>query len=280
MADLGKRNRLPILRETRAGLYLDGGTSGEILLPGRYLPKQWQVGEFLEVFVYRDSEDRLVATTETPFVTAGEFACLEVVDTRRNLGAFLRWGLAKDLLLPIREQSRPVREGDRVVVLVHVDERSDRLVATMRFDRFLDIQRSTYNEGDTVRALIVDRSDLGYNTVVDGAHRGLLYHTNLNASLTIGTTLDAFVRRVRSDGKLDLQLEPPGSTHDRAVSLTDEILQAARQAGGFLPLGDKSNPEEIRARFGTSKKAFKQAVGSLYKQRLITVNPDGIRVAE
>ena len=279
MVDLGKHNRLTVLRESRSGLHLDGGDSGEILLPGRYIPKEWKVGAALEVFVYRDSEDRLVATTETPLVVADQFACLEVVGLRPGLGAFLGWGLSKDLLLHLREQTRPLRVGDRVVVLVRVDERSDRLVATMRFNRFLDARRSTYAEGDAVRAMIVDRTDLGYNTIVDGGHRGLLYHTNLNATLEVGTTHDAYVRRVRADGKIDLQLDPPGTSHERAVTLADDILAAVRASDGFLPIGDRTEPEVIRARFGVSKKTFKQAVGTLYKQRRITLEPGGLRLA-
>ena len=186
MAILGKRNILSIVRASAPGLYLDGGELGEILLPGRYIPADLKPKDKLDVFVYRDSEDRLVATTETPHAVVGEFACLKVKVVNQNVGAFLDWGLAKDLLLPFREQEIPVRAGQRVVVFVCLDVKTDRIVATTRLNRHLNRETPAYRNGQPVNLLITGRTPLGYNAIVENAHRGLLYHNNLAAPLEVG----------------------------------------------------------------------------------------------
>jgi predicted RNA-binding protein (virulence factor B family) len=276
MANLGKRNSLRVVREAAPGLYLDGGARGEILLPGRYIPPGTKLGEQLDVFVYRDSEDRLVATTETPLAMVGECAYLRVVAVKPNVGAFLGWGLEKDLLLPLREQTRTVRPFDWVVVFVGEDPKSDRIIASARLDRWLDRTPPPYRDGEPVKLLVESETPLGYRAIINHAHRGLLYRSDLAAPLSIGQSLDGFVRTVRPDGKIDLALDPVG--YRRIAPLTEQIVEKLQAAGGHLPLHDKSSPEEVRAALGVSKKAFKQAVGALYREQRILIEADGIRL--
>ena len=278
MAILGKRNTLPIVRQAPPGYYLDGGELGEILLPGRYIPAGAMPGGKIDVFVYRDSEDRLVATTETPLAMVGEFAHLRVLTHEPGIGAFLDWGLEKDLLLPRREYAGGVRPGGRVLVYVMLDERSDRIVATARLNRHLNLTPPNYTEGQPVRLIVESETPLGYKAIINGAHVGLLYRAELAGPLSIGQTLDGFIRTVRPDGKIDLGLDPAG--HRRLGPLSDQILAALENAGGYLPYHDGSSPEEIRAALGMSKKAFKQAIGVLYRERRILIEPAGIRLVK
>ncbi len=278
MAIIGKRNTLSILRASTPGLYLDGGELGEILLPIRYVPKDLGATVKLDVFVYRDSEDRLVATTETPLAMVGEFACLKVVSVNQNVGAFLDWGLAKDLLLPFREQEFPVRTGERVIVYVCLDEKTNRILATTRLNRHLNRDTPAYRNGQPVNLLITGRTPLGYNAIVENMHRGLLYHDNLATPLATGQKLKGFVRTVRPGGKIDLSLDASG--YKRVAALTDQIVQALQRNGGHLTFDDDSSPETIRQKFGVSKKAFKQALGKLYKARCIRFTNPGIQLLE
>lgn len=276
MAKLGHFNTLPIVRTASPGAYLDGGPLGEILLPRKYVPADAREGLPVEVFVYRDSEDRLVATTEKPFATVGECASLRVVSVKPGVGAFLEWGLEKDLLLPLREQTRELRPLDRVVVLVAIDSKSNRIIATGRLNRWLDQTPATYRAGDAVKLLIEAETPLGWRAIVNHAHHGLLLASAVVQPLRIGQVVDGFVSKVREDGKIDLSLEPVG--YRRIAPLTEQILERLAAEGGRLPLHDKSSPEEIQAAFGVSKKAFKQAVGALFKQQKITLEPAAIRL--
>jgi predicted RNA-binding protein (virulence factor B family) len=278
MAVIGKRNILSIVRASAPGLYLDGGELGEILLPGRYIPRDLAPKDKLDVFVYRDSEDRLVATTETPHAMVGEFAYLKVISVNRQIGAFLDWGLAKDLLLPFREQDIPVRAGQRVVVCVCLDVKTDRILATTRLNRHLNRETPAYRNGQPVNLLITGKTPLGYNAIVENAHRGLLYHDNLAAPLEAGQKLKGFVRTVRPGGKIDLSLDASG--YKRVAALTDQIVQALERNGGHLNFDDDSSPEAIRQKFGVSKKAFKQALGKLYKARRIRFQNPGIELLD
>jgi len=278
MAILGKRNILSIVRASAPGLYLDGGELGEILLPGRYIPADLKPKDKLDVFVYRDSEDRLVATTETPLAMVGDFACLKVINVNRQIGAFLDWGLAKDLLLPFREQERPVRVGQQVVVYVCLDVKTNRILATARLNRHLNRDTPAYRSGQPVNFLITGKTPLGYNAIVENAHRGLLYHDNLAAPLAAGQKLKGFVRTVRSGGKIDLSLDASG--YKRVAALTDQIVQALERNGGQLAFDDDSSPAVIRQTFGVSKKAFKQALGKLYKSRRIRFQNPGVQLLD
>lgn len=276
MALIGKRNTLPVLRETTPGFYLDAGPLGEILLPGRYIPQDVRPGQSMDVFIYRDSEDRLVATTETPFAVVGQFAFLRVVSVNPGLGAFLDWGLEKDLLLPIRELGGPVDRGDWVLVYVLLDPKTTRIIASGRINRHLNLTPPAYAEGQPVTLIVAGETPLGYNVIVEHAHRGLLYRSELAGPLSVGQPLDGYVRAVRPDGKIDVALDRAG--YRRIEPLTGQILEALKANGGALPLHDNSPPEEIRAMLGISKKAFKQAIGALYRERLIFINAREIRL--
>ena len=278
MVTIGRRNTLCVLRDTPPGLYLDGGNETVILLPGRYIPKGTKPGDSLDVFVYLDSEDRLVATTETPLAMVGEFAYLQVISVNPQIGAFLNWGLAKDLLLPFREQEKPLRIWDRVLVGLVLDPHSQRIIATTRLNRLLNLAPPTYTEGQPVNLLITAQTPLGYNAIVENAHRGLLYHTNLGTPLAIGQKVQGFVRKVRSDGKIDLSLDVAG--YKRVAPLTDQILSALQANGGRLDFDDASSPQVIRNTFGVSKNAFKQALGGLYKKRRIQFLKPGIALLD
>lgn len=272
----GKRHLLTPTRETPSGLYLDGGPAGEILLPGRYIPKNLPKNASIDVFVYRDSEDRLVATTEHPLAQVGEFASLQVVSINPNAGAFLNWGLPKDLLLPFREQNRTLRVGHYVVVCVCLDPKTDRIIASTRLHQHLPKQKPLRKPGDAVSFLITSRSPLGFAAIVEHNTQGLLYHDNLTSPPQIGQTLQGFVRNVRPDGLLDLSLDAAG--YHRIKPLTTQIIDSLQQQNGKLNLDDDSPPEAIRKTFGVSKKAFKQALGNLYRQRRITFLKPGIQL--
>lgn len=277
MALIGKRNVLPIVRSAPPGFYLDGGTHGEILLPGRLIPPGAVVGGTIDVFVYRDSEDRLVATPQKPLAMVGQFAMLRVVSINPRIGVFLDWGMDKDLLLPMREMFRPVSGGEFVLVQIVLDEKSDRLIATSRLNRRLTFpEPGTYREGDGVSLMVMSRSPLGYNMIVNDAHRGMLYDSDAPGRLEPGDRFEGYIRLVRPDGKLDLALGKSG--YRRIGPLTDQILAALMEKGGHLPYSDNSPPEEIREYFGVSKKAFKQAIGSLFRERRIYIDTDGIRL--
>jgi len=278
MAQIGKRNLLTVLRSSTPGLYLDGGTHGEILLPGRYIPSGATVGGKVEVFVYRDSEDRLVATTEKPLAMVGEFACLQVAGVNPRIGVFLYWGLEKDLLLPMREMDGPLNPGDKVVVQVVLDQQTDRLIASARLNRRLDLTPPHYHEGEAVSMIVASRSPLGFNMIVNHAHRGLIYHTDISGSMQIGQQVPGYIRSIRPDGKLDLALGQAGFR--RIGAMSDKVIEVLTAKGGRLPYHDNSLPEEIRDVFGMSKKAFKQAIGALFRERRIVIEPDGIRLAE
>lgn len=278
MANIGQRNLLPIIRESTPGLYLDGGDLGEILLPGRYIPRDLKQGQKLDVFIYFDSEDRLVATTETPLAMVGEFAALKVVGLNQRVGAFLDWGLQKDLLLPFREHEMPVPIGQKVVVYILVDARSQRIVASARLHRHLSRDTAAYRAGQPVNLLIARETPLGYTAVVENAHLGLLYRDQMAAPLEIGQEVKGFVRSVHPGGKIDLSLDASG--YKRVGSLQLQIVQALQQKGGRLAFDDNSSPDEIRAAFGVSKKAFKQALGALYKSRRIRFLTPGIELLE
>ena len=278
MATLGKRSTLSIVRESAPGLYLNGGALGEILLPGRYIPPGLKQGDKLEVFVYLDSEDRLVATTETPLATVGEFAFLKVVSVNPRIGAFLDWGLPKDLLLPFREHDGPVRVGQKVIVHVAIDAKTNRIMASARLHRHLSKDTPAYADGQRVNLLITGETPLGYNAIVENAHRGLLYRDQSSVPLKIGDRIKGFVRTIRPGGKIDLSLDASG--YKKVASIQLQIVQALESKGGRLAFDDSSSPEAIREAFGISKKAFKQALGALYKARRIRFHPPGIELLD
>jgi hypothetical protein len=277
-AILGKRNRLTVLKDSRPGLYLDGGQLGEILLPGDSIPKGAKPGDELDVFIYRDSEDRLVATTREPLATVGSFAALKVREVHQRIGAFLDWGLNKDLLLPIREQERRVALGETVIVHVFIDHETDRIIATSRWKYRIDHSPAPYKPGYKVSLLIADATPLGYNAIINNSRIGLLFRTEIGTLLEIGQRCEGTIKAIRPDGKIDLCLDAEG--YQRIAPLADRILASLQANKGTLPLNDSSTPEEIRAAFQTSKKAFKQALGNLYRQRRIALTESGMVLTE
>ncbi len=278
MALIGKRNLLAVVREAPPGLYLDGENLGEMLLPGKYKKPEMKPGVLVDVFVYLDSEDRLVATTETPMAMVGEFAALDVVAVHPQTGAFLNWGLAKDLFLPFREQAGIVRVKDKVVVFITVDEKSNRIVATMRLKRHISQTVPRYRKGQAVNLLIYDKTTLGFSAIVENTHEGLLYHDTIQSTITVGQRLPGFIRALRSGEKIDLSLEPIG--YQRVGSLRDQIIAKMKSSGGTLALNDNSPPHAVRAAFGVSKNSFKAALGSLYKARKIRFTQTGVELID
>ncbi|WP_120993340.1 CvfB family protein [Stutzerimonas urumqiensis] len=270
MADIGRYNRLQITKHTGFGLYLDGGSQGEILLPNRYIPKDQptEVGDWLRVFLYFDSEDKVIATTLRPRVQVGQFAALKVVQINR-VGLFLDWGLPKDLLLPHSEEKRPLQVGDTCVVHVYLDRHTGRITATARLDRFLDRTPARYEAGQPVELLVVERTDLGLKAIVEGQHWGLIHRNEAFKPLRPGQREQGFIREVRADGKISLTLQAPG--REGADSLQRLILERLAASGGTLEVSDKSDPEQIAKLFGVSKGNFKKALGALYKQGRIRI---------
>ncbi|MGX5220134.1 MULTISPECIES: CvfB family protein [Pseudomonas] len=277
MALIGRMNSLQVVKHTDFGLYLDGGADGEILLPKRYIPSDTpsEVEDWLNVFVYLDSEDKLIATTEKPKVQVGEFASLKVIDIN-HVGLFLDWGLPKDLLLPHSEEKRPLQVGDYCVVHVFLDKRSKRITATARLDRYLDNLPATYKTGQEVDLLIADATDMGFKAIINGKHWGLLHKNELFKFVRSGMRDKGFIKEMRSDGKISLSLQPIGQ--EAVGSLSEQVLSKLRDNDGVLPLSDKSSPEAISALFRVSKGNFKKAIGGLYKQGLITIHDDRIEL--
>jgi predicted RNA-binding protein (virulence factor B family) len=257
------------------GVYLDGAEMGEILLPARYVPEECEVDQELEVFIYMDSEDRIIATTEKPYAQVGEFAMLRV-NAVNNVGAFLEWGLMKELLVPFREQKMNMVAGRSYLVYVYLDPDSQRIAASAKLEKFLDNVLPEYQTGDEVSLIVESESELGYNAIINHLHRGILYHDELPGPLQKGQQLKAYIKKVREDKKIDLSLYRPGYAQVDGVS--QAILDKLKQSGGFLPLTDKSDAAVIFDKFAISKKVFKKAVGFLFKQRLISLEEKGIRL--
>jgi len=277
MAHIGERVTLTILREQPFGLFLDaGGDLGEVLLPRREMPTKWEIGGEVEGFLYCDSEDRPVATLKHPKVMPGEFGYLEVLAIT-GVGAFLDWGLPKDLLLPFREQREKLEVGSSYVVHVHIDEETRRIVASRRLSRHLDKVPAVYAEGEEVDLLLYGKTDLGYKAIINNAHSGVLFGNQVFRRLRAGEKTKGFVRLVRPDGKIDLSLYEEGKAGTETLETRIDIELEKR--GGFWALCDSSSPEEIYAALGVSKKAFKKATGALFKKRRITMGKDGIRRA-
>jgi hypothetical protein len=275
MAQIGKINHLEVLKELDFGIYLDGGDLGEILMPKRYVPEGTMPGDFIEAFIYLDSEDRLIATTEKPLAMVEKFALLEVVSVT-PVGAFLNWGLPKDLFVPFREQRKPMEVGKKYLVYVYLDADTKRVAASSKIEQFLDNIPVDYDENEEVDLIIVNETDLGYNAIIDYSHLGVLYKNEVFQELNPGDKVQGFIKKIRTDGKIDLRLDKIG--YEKITSFVDRIIVELQKNKGFLPLTDKSSPEEIYKTFKISKKNFKAAIGALYKKRFIALEEDGIRL--
>lgn len=275
MANIGERAELTVLTKSPHGLFLDAGKElGEVLLPRKEVSDTMNIGDTLNVFIYCDSEDRPVATREQPKAMPGEFACLECVATT-NIGAFLDWGLDKDLFVPFREQTNRLEVGKRYVVYTYVDPNSDRIVASRRLQRHLSKDRPPYKTGQEVELMVYAKTDLGYKAIINGAHSGVLYANEVFQSFAPGEITKGYITKVRGDGKIDLSLQATGRAHIDDLESRIELELIAR--GGFWELCDSSPAEDIYSALGVSKKAFKKATGALYRKRKITIGKDGIR---
>ncbi|KPY28411.1 CvfB family protein [Pseudomonas syringae] len=277
MALIGRYNSLQIVKHTNFGLYLDGTQDGEILLPNRYIPKDvpTEDEDWLNVFVYLDSEDKLLATTEKPKVQVGEFASLKVVEVN-SIGVFLDWGLPKDLLLPYSEEKRTLQAGDYCVVHVYLDKHTRRITATARLDRYLDKTPANYSVGQEVDLLVAEATDMGFKAIINNKHWGLIHKNEVFKFMRAGKQEKGYIKEIRSDGNISLSLQPVGA--EAASSLNSKILAKLRENDGTLPVSDKSDPQVISGLFGVSKGNFKKAIGALYKQGQIVIHADRIEL--
>ncbi|RJG13994.1 GntR family transcriptional regulator [Pseudomonas cavernicola] len=278
MALVGRFNSLQVVKHTSFGLYLDGGADGEILLPNRYVPKDTpsEVDDWLNVFIYLDSDDKLIATTEKPKVQVGEFASLKVVEIN-SIGIFLDWGLPKDLLLPYSEEKRQVQTGEYCVVYVYLDKHTRRITATARLDRHLDNVPANYKTGQAVDLLVAESTDMGFKAIINNQHWGLIHKNEVFKFLRAGKQEKGFIKEVRPDGKISLSLQPVGK--EAANALHEKILAKLREHDGVLQVSDKSPPDIITSLFGVSKGNFKKAIGALYKQGQIVIHADRIELS-
>lgn len=276
MIKIGEINKLIIKKGVDFGFYLDGGEDVEILLPLRYVTEDMKVDDEIEVFIYTDSEDRLIATTETPYAMVGECAYLQVTAVTR-FGAFMDWGLLKDLFVPFSEQKVRMELGNSYVVYLYVDHNTQRVVASAKLNKFLDNKSPRYEINDTVEIIVEKRTDLGYKVVVDNLYSGLVYSNEVFKPINIGDKMTAYIKNVRSDDKLDIALSSNKSVV-RVKSLADTILDYMKANDGKMSYTDSSSPEDIKAEFKCSKKDFKKTLGMLYKNGLIIIGNNEISI--
>ncbi|MDO9185290.1 MAG: S1-like domain-containing RNA-binding protein [Bacteroidia bacterium] len=274
MINVGAYNELEVVKQLDFGIYLKDGDT-EILMPTKWVPQDTKIGDKLNVFVFRDSDDRLIATTVEPYATANTFAFLEAKQVNQ-VGAFLDWGMDKDLLVPFREQSQRLEPGRSYVVFVYVDEETNRLTASTKLNRYIENTNIELRDGDVVDLLIYSETDLGFNAIINNRYSGLIYKNEIYEAIRVGDKIKGYVKHVREDNKIDLSLQKSG------FELVDDvkwrILNMMKQNEGFLALTDNSSPEEIKAKFQISKKAFKKAVGALYRERLVKITDKGIEL--
>jgi len=274
MIQIGIFNTLTVIRKSPHGLYLADSDGNDVLLPNKYIrDKNTFVGDEMKVFAYRDSDDRLVASTDTPKILLNEFAYLEVVDVN-EYGAFLDWGMERDLFVPYREQGRKMETGRSYTVYMYLDETTDRLAASSKINKYFDNKNHSLKEGEEVDILIWDVAEPGVRVIINNRYKGLIYHNEIFTHLSPGEKRKAYIKTVREDSQLDVTLEKPG--YDAVEPNAAKILKTLKEEDGFLPLTDKSDPVLIYRELEMSKKLFKKAIGSLYKQKLIRIEEDGI----
>lgn len=272
MIELGKYNTLKIVRDTSVGLFLSDETT-DVLLPNKYVPKRFEIEDEIKVFVYLDHEERLTATTLKPYIQRDEFAYLKV-SYINQYGAFLDWGLEKDLFVPFKEQARKMEEGKRYLVYAYLDEKTDRLVASSKLNQFLEQETVDLEPNQEVDLIVSHITELGINVIINSKYKGLLYKDEVFENLTPGKKLKGYIKNIREDKKIDVSLTKQG--FDGIEDNAQTVLEELKSSNGFLRLTDNSHPEEIKTVLKMSKKAFKKAIGSLYKQKLITIKEDGI----
>lgn len=272
MIDIGRFNILKIARTTKVGLYLTDGEN-DVLLPNKYVPKEYEIGNELEVFVYLDHEERTVATTLEPYIFLNEFALLRVNYTNQ-FGAFMDWGMEKDLFVPFKEQARPMEQGKRYLVYMYIDEKTKRLVASSKTNQFLDNKEISVEVGEEVDLIVSHITEVGINVIINEKHKGLLYKNEVYDDLRTGDRIVGYIKNIRPDGKIDVSATKLG--FDKVEPSAQYILDELKASRGFLRLNDDSHPEDIKTVLKMSKKTFKKAIGTLYKQKLIDIKEDGI----
>jgi len=277
MIYLGKINTLTVLRETGVGLYLGDNESNEVLLPNSFIKSSYKVNEKIDVFIYRDSEDRLIATTLKPKAQIYEFANLEVSEIA-GIGAFLDWGLEKDLFVPFNEQKNKMEKGTSYVVYVHLDELTQRIVASSKISKFISNEHLTVEVGQEVDLIVFEESPLGFSCIINGMHKGLLYRNDIYKKIQLGDRVKGYVKTIREDNLIDLSLQKLGFKN--VLSSTDIILEYLEENNGFLALTDKSSPDEIADKFSMSKATFKKSIGVLYRQRKVVIEDEGVRIVK
>ena len=277
MITIGQSYSLEVIKTVNFGYYLDAKKLGEVLLPNKHAPDDLSIGDIVDVFLYLDSEDRPVATTQKPKAKVGEFAYLKVVAIT-GVGAFLDWGLDKDILVPFAEQHRTMEVEHSYLVYLYIDERDGRIAASSKIDKFLDDERPhDFRPQQAVNLIIANTTELGFKAIINNSHWGVLYSNDVFQRLSFGQSKKGFIKKVREDGKIDLSLQGGQETRDKYSKI---ILQYLNKQNGFAAVHDKSDPQLISRLFGMSKKAFKKAIGGLYKQRIISIDKDGIRLIE
>lgn len=275
MIALGQYNNLEILRDTTVGLFLGDDEGNDVLLPNKYVPEEFEIGDHLDVFCYLDHEERIVATTLVPFVTVDQFQLLQVAEVN-EYGAFMDWGLEKHLLVPFREQRNKMQEGQWYVVYCYLDEKTDRLVASNKLDKFLSNDELSVQALDEVDLVVTRLTDLGWEVIINHKHKGLVYSNEIFKKVAVGDKLKGYIKNIRPDNKIDVSLQPIGyKSLEPAANLIYEKLVAS---GGILNLHDKSDPEDIKRIMQMSKKTFKKGIGALYKERKIEIKPDSIKL--
>jgi uncharacterized protein len=277
MVQLGAMNKLQVKREVDAGYFLEGDDQKEILLPKHQIERPCSIDEWVDVFIYLDSEDRVAATTRKPLGMVNQFAFLKVVQVN-PVGAFLDWGLPKDLLVPFHEQRKPMKEDTYYLVHIYLDTKSQRITASSRFDRFLNYYNDDFKEKQKVEIIIQSETDLGYKCIVEHTHWGILYENEVFQRLKIGQRLEGYIKKIRDDDKIDLCLLQSG--YAKIDDISQRIVEKLKANDGFIMVNDKSAPEMINQLFGISKKAYKKAIGGLYKKKIITLEKDRIRLTE
>ena len=277
MLAVGKWNNLEVVKEVDFGLYLDGDDSGEILLPKRYVPEGLQLGDVVEVFVYHDNEGRLIATTDKPLGVVGDVVSLEAADTTQH-GAFLKWGIMKDLFVPLSQQVSKMVKGEHYIVYIYIDKMTGRITATERINAHLDKEPFTLQLLDKVDLIIQRETEIGYAVIINGKYTGLVHFSDVFRDVQPGDKLKGYIKTIRPDGKIDVALGESG--YARVEGESEKILRLLEEENGYLPFHDKSNPEEIYDKFGMSKKTFKMTIGALYKQGLIELTKTGIKKTE
>lgn len=276
MINIGKINKLTILRETMSGLFLGDNSSEDVLLPKKHMPNEYNIGDKIDVFIYLDKENRKIASTQKPKILLNDFATLKVTNITK-FGAFLDWGMDKELFVPLSEQREPLFRGEKSFFTLRFDNRTERLYASNIIERYLNNDNLDVSEKDQVDLKVYHETEIGYSVIINNKYRGMIYKNEVFKDIYIGDNLTGYIKKIREDNKIDISLQPIGYRNSTDPN-ADLILKLVKEADGFLPITDKSAPEEIYDLFGISKKAFKKAVGALYKQRKIEISKEGIKL--